>query len=212
MSAHFGRVSSARGGRVGACRLLLALVMVGFAAPGRTLAQPVRRAVTVRVYDSAGVSMTILEGGLSEAGRLLATALVDVQWLQCGSLSRTSLCRRSVGEGELLLRLVSGGPSCTDPTAKLGNAVIMPARGGVLATAYPDCVAAWARATRVDGTVLLGRVVAHELGHLMLHTTGHPRHGLMRPRWTLFEVRRNRAVDWSFTAADAAAMRPQPER
>jgi hypothetical protein len=55
--------------------------------------------------------------------------------------------------------------------------------------------------------VLLGRVAAHELGHLMMRTSAHPRRGLMRPNWTPNEIRRNRQADWAFTAGDVAAMR-----
>ena len=58
-----------------------------------------------------------------------------------------------------------------------------------------------------DVAVLLGRVAAHELGHLMMHTTAHARRGLMRPNWTPYEVRRNRLADWEFTAEDVTAMR-----
>lgn len=60
--------------------------------------------------------------------------------------------------------------------------------------------------------MLLGRVVAHELGHLMMHTSSHAHRGLMRANWTPHEVRRNLAADWAFTADDIAAMsRPVPD-
>ena len=58
-----------------------------------------------------------------------------------------------------------------------------------------------------DVAVLLGRVAAHELGHLMMHTTAHARRGLMRPNWTPDEVRRNHLADWEFTAEDVTSMR-----
>ena len=77
----------------------------------------------------------------------------------------------------------------------------------MLATVYVTCVAWLATAARTDVTVLLGRVAAHELGHLVIRTSAHARRGLMRPHWTPDEVRRNRASDWAFTAADVAAMR-----
>jgi hypothetical protein len=70
-----------------------------------------------------------------------------------------------------------------------------------------SCVAWLAKTAGTDVAVLLGRVIAHELGHLLRRTSAHARHGLMRPNWTPDEVRRNRAADWAFTAGDVAAMR-----
>ena len=58
-----------------------------------------------------------------------------------------------------------------------------------------------------DVAVLLGRVAAHELGHLMMDTSAHTRRGLMRPNWTPDEVRRNHFADWEFTAEDVTSMR-----
>jgi hypothetical protein len=72
---------------------------------------------------------------------------------------------------------------------------------------YVNCVASLATAARADVAVLLGRVAAHELGHLMMRTSAHARRGLMRPNWTLNEIRRNRPADWAFTEGDVAAMR-----
>jgi hypothetical protein len=58
----------------------------------------------------------------------------------------------------------------------------------VLATVYVTCVAWLATAARTDVAVLLGRVAAHELGHLVIRTSAHARRGLMRPHWTPDEV------------------------
>ena len=102
------------------------------------------------------------------------------------------------------------GRRCEDTPSTLGKALIVPDTGGILATVYFSCVERFATSARTDVAVLLGRVAAHELGHLMLNSSEHPRHGLMRPYWTLDEVRLNRAADWVFTAGDVAAMHPPP--
>ena len=79
--------------------------------------------------------------------------------------------------------------------------------GGVFANVYFNCVEWLAISAGTDVAVLLGRVAAHELGHLMMPTPAHARRGLMRPNWTPYEVRRNRLADWEFTAEDVTAMR-----
>ena len=77
----------------------------------------------------------------------------------------------------------------------------------MLATAYVDDVLNVTEQARTDFGLLLGRVAAHELGHLLMHTAEHARHGLMRAHSTLDEIRRNNAAEWEFTVADIAAMR-----
>jgi hypothetical protein len=110
------------------------------------------------------------------------------------------------------LLVVRDGAPCQDTSATLGNALVMHRAGGVLATVYSNCVAWLAKAASTDVGVLLGRVAAHELGHLMMHTSAHAPRGLMRSNWTPDEVQRDLAADWAFTPGDIAAMRqPEPE-
>jgi hypothetical protein len=56
-------------------------------------------------------------------------------------------------------------------------------------------------------TTVLGRVVAHEIGHLLLGTSDHEPAGLMRALWTRQILERNRDDDFRFTAADSLALR-----
>ena len=143
---------------------------------------------------------------LAEAETVLRAGLVDVRWQVCTGLNSSPTCDVPPGPSELLLVVREGAP-CQDTSATLGEAWVIRRAGGLLATVYVNCVAWLATAARTDVAVLLGRVAAHELGHLMMRTSSHARRGLMRPNWTPDEIRRNRAADWAFTAADVAAMR-----
>jgi len=58
------------------------------------------------------------------------------------------------------------------------------------------------RGTGLGTRELLGRAVAHELGHLLLRAPGHGPSGLMRPLWTDQELMQNRPDDWTFSEAD----------
>jgi len=51
---------------------------------------------------------------------------------------------------------------------------------------------------------LLGRVTAHEIGHLLLGTNSHTLAGIMRAKWNL---KVPYPVEWQFTSADAAKIR-----
>ena len=165
-----------------------------------------RIALTVRVYQIAGIPSVLEKRALAEAEIVLGSGLVHVRWQDCTSLNSSPSCDVPPGPSELLLVLREGAP-CQDTRATLGDAFVVRRAGGVLATVYVNCVAWLATAARTDVAVLLGRVAAHELGHLLMRSSAHGRRGLMRPNWTPDEVRRNRAADWAFTAGDVAAMR-----
>ena len=55
--------------------------------------------------------------------------------------------------------------------------------------------------------MLLGRAIAHELGHLLMATSAHSAHGLMRPLWTQSEIRRRARTDWTFRPTEIAAIK-----
>ncbi|MGE0816993.1 MAG: hypothetical protein AB7O93_26895 [Vicinamibacterales bacterium] len=76
-----------------------------------------------------------------------------------------------------------------------------------LATVYADRVARVARDAGVDYRMVLGRAVAHELGHLLLNHTGHADHGVMKGTWSRDQLRRTQQAAWTFVERDAAAMR-----
>jgi hypothetical protein len=78
---------------------------------------------------------------------------------------------------------------------------------GVLATVYLDRVNWMAQQTGVDARALLGRAIAHELGHLLMATGAHGSNGLMRPVWSESEIRRRKADDWIFRPREIAAIR-----
>lgn len=59
----------------------------------------------------------------------------------------------------------------------------------------------------MDDGVLLGRVIAHELGHLLLGTSDHSARGLMRANWSDREIESGLGSDWLLTPKDAARMR-----
>src|SRR6267142_486444 len=80
-------------------------------------------------------------------------------------------------------------------------------RAGTLATVYVDRVDALAMEAGIDRGELLGHVIAHEVGHLILGSVDHSPHGLMRATWKVDELRRNLPLDWKFSGAQGAEMR-----
>ena len=189
----------------------LAVILAGAAVcmPPTELAatEAPRASVTVRVYQqTADLTSALEDRALREAETVLRAAFVDLHWQDCTGQNRPPACDVPGGPSELVLVVRDGDP-CQEMPARLGHAIA----GGVMATVHLNCIAWLARVSRTNAAVLLGRVIAHELGHLMMRASSHPRRGLMRAKWTLFELRRNHATDWAFTPADVEAIH-QPLR
>jgi hypothetical protein len=86
---------------------------------------------------------------------------------------------------------------------QLGVAVINPVTlSGEMATVFHEQVRTVARRSGVDNAELLGRALAHEIGHLLLRARTHSPTGLMRGIWSIAELTQNRREDWLFAPAD----------
>jgi hypothetical protein len=160
--------------------------------------------VVVRVYDVTGMADVDRRDALDIARDALAAANVHVVFKNCGSSgSKDDSCDTPREQGERIVRIMNA-PANLPPGmgTSLGNALVD--RGtnrGVLATIYADRIAR-ASAGLIDRPLLFGRVIAHELGHLLLGVTAHSNSGLMREFWTDQQVQRNESSDWAFSAED----------
>jgi hypothetical protein len=165
--------------------------------------------LTVRVYDSAGLPEATRTAALGIAGAALAGAHIDTVWRRCDVIHGNLGCDAPLSSGELVIRIV--GIPAVQPNTRwlvLGNALLeRPSGEGRLATIYANRVEVLAHAATVDVARLLGYAIAHELGHLLLATADHSRHGLMRAVWSDERVRRALDEDWRFTDREIAAIR-----
>jgi len=171
-----------------------------------------RLSVVVRLYAS-GAAPPASPRALSVATTILEDAGVHVTWTSCGSGSHTEpACDSLMASTDLLLRMIRYPDNSSSSLPALGNAVIdRQQHTGALATIYVDRVASLARESGVDGSLLLGRAIAHEIGHLLMGTNQHSTSGLMRAQWTRRDLRRGRPDQWHFTRAEMMAMRERVE-
>jgi hypothetical protein len=144
------------------------------------------------------------------AETILRDAGVDAEWLECAAPARdvADLCRAPRRADDLVVRIIHDGDiPAADGRFALGYAVVdADRRLGTLATVFAERVVAVASQARTDPDVLLGRAVAHEVGHLLLRSQAHSDSGLMRDIWTDAELFRNRPQDWVFTVAERASL------
>jgi hypothetical protein len=140
---------------------------------------------------------------LDIADEALSTASVGVDWTFCGPGD----CLIPLPT-TLKVRLVFSPDAHGPDSDLLGHALIdSKTRSGVLATVYVDRTRRLAGDLGIDHRVLLGRTIAHELGHLLLATSTHARGGLMRKFWSRDELLGTRRDDWIFDRVNAAAIR-----
>jgi hypothetical protein len=168
--------------------------------------------VVIRTYDAFGVPARELEIAQAIAADTLRAAGVEALWTVCEADADAAdrmpeRCRALPDPTEVMVRIVGEHESPTGATV-LGNALVdKRARRGVLATLFAARVAKMADQAGIDRGTLLGRALAHELGHLLLGTSDHRPSGLMRAHWTLEELRHAIPYDWKFSRRDADEMR-----
>ena len=175
------------------------------AAPPARAADP---QVVIRVYDMTTARAATRAAALRAAAQALASAGIGVDWRDCSRGGAAHPCRRARGVGDLVVRIMPTGAQSPAASAELGSAPIDPSgRPTVIATVYYDVVQRVSGRTGLDADALLGRAIAHEVGHLLLRAPGHGRSGLMRPLWTDAELTRNRPGDWAFSDEESRQLR-----
>lgn len=170
----------------------------------------------IRVYDTTDTPSSLRTTAIRTASEIVAEAGIAVEWRDCTSASTESGCQDVRPGRDLIVRImpeVTPGASFrgsalqlrTVPggSLQLGVAVINPVTlSGEMATIFHEQVRAVAKRSGVDDAELLGRAVAHEVGHLLLRVREHSPTGIMRGAWSLEELTTNRPEDWQFAPTD----------
>ena len=175
------------------------------------------RRVVVRVYETGIGDVALRIAAIQTAASIVESAGVFVEWYDCTDNGRRPVCQDARRSGNFIARIM---PTLTpsaplrklsiealgaqgDAEPPLGFAVVDPdTHAGKMATVFHDQVQAVARRTGVARSELLGRALAHEVGHLLLGVRGHSRSGIMRAVWTDDDLTRDRSDDWVFASAD----------
>ena len=185
--------------------LLAAHARVGDAAPR------LEATVVIRTYNYAAVSPGQLAGAKTEAEHIFRRAGIAIEWIDCRVPRDASgaPCTDPLLAGrDLMLRLVERAAGDGERVVVLGESMLdREQRGGALMTIDLFPVRATAARTSAAAPTLLGRAIAHEIGHLLLRSGDHPRSGLMRALWSADELRGLKPAHWGFSAREAARMR-----
>ena len=156
----------------------------------------------VRIYDNAGILAGELASALRTTHDILRRADLSVDWVQCRARRDgpvPAVCDQPLSSSDVVVRLIEGSDKESGERRALGYSLFDSNGISGFATVYVDRVDWLARRAQYARAPLLGRAIAHEIGHLLLRSNAHTQSGLMREVWTAEQVVRNRREDWTFS-------------
>jgi hypothetical protein len=161
--------------------------------------------LVVRVYDQRRGVRGGSAKALTVAAEILAAATIKVHWRVCIDPGPDPGCNALPASGERSVRLMEADDRQNIAGAALGRV----ADPGIWRDAhvFVNRVVRQSGRAGCDLQLLLGRAIAHELGHLLLERESHSPDGLMRASWSDDSLRISQEKDWQFNARQAAAMR-----
>ncbi len=155
--------------------------------------------VLVRLIDTYRVPQPLLFRAKDTAGQILASAGVHVRWGRMGS-------RPGAETMDVIdVRFAYSFPETYKPKA-LAEAFPF-AGNGVRINIFFNRLASTIKLYELSAGSILGHVLAHEIGHVLLQEGSHAQTGLMKPYWTGLDYSGMVLKNLEFTAADANRIR-----
>jgi hypothetical protein len=199
-------------------RRLILLLIVWFAAlstsssartPNETQDQP--RHLQVSLFNDAGVDSATLAEAQSRASAIFSHSGIEVDWLVCvpadpnDFLPGRTACSALAWPSHLSVRI---RPRALHVSAETFGQAFVDADGeGLYSNVYYQNLARSSGHRDLSDGELLGYVLAHELGHLLLGTNSHSASGIMQPRWDSSTLRPAALSSLRFTPAQSAVLR-----
>jgi hypothetical protein len=149
-----------------------------------------RPRLTIRVYQLPEISERTIHLAEQESGRLLSGVHVDLEWVNCGGPLSAPACTLPDGT-DLVVRIVRKAlPQAS--AGSLGETAWAP-DGNPAAFIFNDRIMTmWAYES--SPAIIFGRILAHEITHLLVPGEDHSR-GLMRARWHTKDLEASKPVD-----------------
>ncbi len=165
--------------------------------------------MVIRVYVYREIPKPMSRCARELVTLILARGGVTAEWQEGRAIRRGHAGDKpSAGEAApvlVTLRLMDAPakPSADTTSRTLGFAVLDPETGrGDLTTVYVNRVLTLARRAHGSPGELLGAVIAHEIGHVLLGSQQHGRSGVMQAEWSEHTLRLERLDRMEFTSAE----------
>jgi hypothetical protein len=190
--------------------LLSVTFLLSFTFPAWPETYPDKRPqVVVSVFNDADVGATVLAQAEREGTEIFHRAGVEVVWANCKTRevrsSDTGGCERFDWPTHLSVRILPGSLLSTNEV--FGVAFLSVVGTGCYSDVFYDRAVALHADSKVGLADILGNVMVHELGHLLLGSNAHAPWGIMRAHWQGEELRRMAKGNLLFTADQAGHMR-----
>ena len=193
-----------------ACKIWVVLAALASLVGGAAYAQPKQPSIrlTVSVFNDAEVPPSVLEAAQARAETVLDGAGIALTWLDCGTPGNWVQdigCRDLAFPSHFSVRLARNGRHRAGDV--FGESFLDERGVGNYASVYVEPLAASKALDVVSEGDLLGYVVAHELGHLLLGQDSHSADGLMRGKWDFAALQQAARGTLIFSAKEAERMR-----
>jgi len=170
--------------------------------------------ITVFVYNYAVVSGEALARTEAEASRIYERAGIEIEWLECPlgpkAAEQFPACQVPPGPARLALRILSHSMAerLLHGEDSFGFA-LYPEDGSFATVANVFAHDAGQLASRrgINYAVILGHLLAHEMGHLLLGARSHSNIGIMRAAWHVKELETIAQGRLMFTPAESETLR-----
>jgi hypothetical protein len=176
--------------------LVLCAVVTGPQSAAGENADP--STIHVLLHDDAGVPAETVERARQEVSGVFRRSKISFEWISVDACAGSCF----------IIRIVSKpiGAKSRNPNV-VGIAPGTRELRGKLAFVFYDRIRVYSAELGLEASQMLGHVMAHELGHLLLPYGAHSVAGIMRPSWDRSQVTHAAAGILAFTADQAVLIR-----
>lgn len=196
--------------------LLLIVLAAAFSTPSSArlpVPSPLGDAprLQVSLFNDARLDSATLAEAASRASAIFSEAGIQVDWLVCAPADpadfapHRTACSALAWPSHLSVRIRPQAVSVSADT--FGQAFVDLSGEGLYSNVYFQNLAHSPRHANLTDGELLGCVLAHELGHLLLGTNSHSASGLMQPRWDSSALRAAAVSSLFFTRDQSSILR-----
>ena len=133
--------------------------------------------ISVRVYDYAQLSIASIQQAQQRVMNIYKDIGVRIEWQSTARPAEQPSAHRPIAPGPRDLFVIVLNASMTRRAGAamdvVGSAVVTPHQGGRVAYVFFDRVSRVANASGADASQVMGIVMAHEIGHLVLPSGSH---------------------------------------
>lgn len=160
--------------------------------------------LTVLLFNYSKATPAVLSRTKQKTDNIFRRSGIHFAWIECRPMSGpvvSQLCRYESAPGEIRIRILDRCSTNSVPDATFGF-VIHP----VWVNIYYEPALRLVQSTtdsRSNVSVILGYVIAHEIGHLLLGQDAHSANGIMQAHWDNQQVQQAMMGMFGFTSAQS---------